>query len=82
MNFLLDCALDKVNDKMSLYNYSNGQLTNNLPDIDFMVLKSSRTSLNMRLLMLPRLFMVNKLHSSRPRSPTILKFMLKQLRTY
>ena len=46
MNFLLDCALDKVNDKMSLYNYSNGQLTNKLPDIEFRVLKSTRTSLN------------------------------------
>jgi hypothetical protein len=28
MNFLLDCALDKVNDKMSLYDYSNDQLAN------------------------------------------------------
>ena len=32
MNFLLDCALDKVNDEMSLYNYSNRQLTKKLPD--------------------------------------------------
>jgi hypothetical protein len=46
MNFLLDCALDKVNDKMSLYIYSNGQLANKLPDIGFMVLKSTRMSLN------------------------------------
>jgi hypothetical protein len=46
MNVLLDCALDKVNDKMSLYDYSNGQLTNKLPDIEFTVLKSTRTSLN------------------------------------
>jgi hypothetical protein len=46
MNFLLDCALDKVNDKVSLYDYSNGQLANILPDIEFMVLKSTRTSLN------------------------------------
>jgi hypothetical protein len=46
MNFLLHCALDKVNDEMSLYDYSNGQLANKLPDIDFMVLKSTRTSLN------------------------------------
>jgi hypothetical protein len=46
MNFLLDCALDKENDKMSLYNYSNGQLTNKLPDIEFRVLKSTRMSLN------------------------------------
>jgi hypothetical protein len=28
MNFLLDCALDKVNDEMSLYDNSNGQLAN------------------------------------------------------
>jgi hypothetical protein len=46
MNFLLDCALDKVNDKMSLYGYSNGQLANKLPNIEFTVLKSTRTSLN------------------------------------
>jgi hypothetical protein len=46
MNFLLDCALDKVNDKMSLYNYSNGQLAKKVPNIVFMVLKSTRTSLN------------------------------------
>ncbi len=46
MNFLLDCALDKVNDKMSLYHYSNGQLTDKLPDIEFTVLKSTRMSLN------------------------------------
>jgi hypothetical protein len=46
MNFLLYCALDKVNDKMSVYDYSNGQLANKLPDIGFMVLKSTRTSLN------------------------------------
>ncbi len=46
MNFLLDCALDKVKDKMSLYDYSNGQLAKKLPDIDFKVLKSTRTSLN------------------------------------
>jgi hypothetical protein len=46
MNFLLDCALGKVNDKMSLNDYSNGQLANKLPDIDFMVLKSTRMSLN------------------------------------
>ncbi len=46
INFHLDRALDKVNDKMSLYNYSNGQLANKLPDIGFMVLKSTRTSLN------------------------------------
>jgi hypothetical protein len=46
MNFLLDFALDKVNDEMSLYNYSNGQLANKLPAIDFMVLKSTRSSLN------------------------------------
>jgi hypothetical protein len=45
MNFLLDCALDKVNDKMSLYNYSNRQLENKLPDIGFTVSKSARTSL-------------------------------------
>jgi hypothetical protein len=46
MSFLLDCVLDKVNDKMSLYDYSNRQLANKLPDIGFMVLKSTRTSLN------------------------------------
>jgi hypothetical protein len=46
MNFLLDSALDKVNDKMSLYDYINGQLTNKLPVIEFTVLKSTRTSLN------------------------------------
>ncbi len=46
MNFLLDCALDKVNDEMPLYNYSNGPLTNKLPDIEFTVLKPTRTSLN------------------------------------
>jgi hypothetical protein len=46
MNFLLDCALDKVNDKMSLYNYSNGQPANKLPDIGFMGLKSTTTSFN------------------------------------
>ncbi len=44
MNFLLDCAFDKVNDEMSLYNYSNRQLAKKLPDIDFMVLKSTRTN--------------------------------------
>ncbi len=46
MNFLMDCALDKVNDKMSLYDYSNGQLTNKLPDIKFTVLTPTRTSLD------------------------------------
>jgi hypothetical protein len=46
MDFLLDCGLNKKNDKMSLYDYSNGQLANKLPDIDFMVLKSTRTRLN------------------------------------
>ncbi len=46
INFLLDCVLDKVNDKMSTYNYSNGQLANKSPDIYFMVLTSTRTSLN------------------------------------
>jgi hypothetical protein len=45
MNFLLNCALDKVYDKMSLYDYSNRQLANKVPDIDFMVLNSTRTSL-------------------------------------
>jgi hypothetical protein len=45
MNFLLDCALDKVNDEMSVYDYSYGQLTNKLPDIEFTVLKSTRLSL-------------------------------------
>jgi hypothetical protein len=49
MNFLLDCVLDKVNDEMSLYNYDIGQLTNKLPDIGFMVLKSTRTSLNNKI---------------------------------
>jgi hypothetical protein len=65
MNLLLDCALDKLNEKMSLYDYSNGQPANTLPQ---------GRALTMRLLMLPRLYMVNKLHSSRPRFPTILKF--------
>jgi hypothetical protein len=46
MNFLLDCVLNKVNVEISLYNYSNGQLPNKLPGIGFMVLKSTRTSLN------------------------------------
>jgi hypothetical protein len=46
MNFLLDCALDIVNDKMSMYDYSNGQLANKLPGIGFMVLKSARMSLD------------------------------------
>jgi hypothetical protein len=46
MNFLLDCALDNMNDKMSLYGYSNGQLTNKLPDIEFKVSKLTRTNLN------------------------------------
>jgi hypothetical protein len=46
VNFLLDCKLDKVNDEMSLYDYSNGQLANKLPDIEFTVLKSARISLN------------------------------------
>jgi hypothetical protein len=46
MNFLLDCALGKVNDEMSLYDYSNGQLANKLPDIGFMVLKLTRMGLN------------------------------------
>jgi hypothetical protein len=46
MNFRLDCALDKVNDEMSLQDYSNWQLANKLPDIGFMVLQSTRTSLN------------------------------------
>ena len=31
---------------MSLYDYSNGKLTNKLPDIEFPVLKPTRTSLN------------------------------------
>jgi hypothetical protein len=46
MNFLLDCAVDKVNSKMSLYNYCDGQLANKLPGTGLMVLKSTRTSLN------------------------------------
>jgi hypothetical protein len=46
MNFLSDCALDKVNAKMSLYDYSIKELADNLPDIECMVLKSTRTSLN------------------------------------
>jgi hypothetical protein len=50
MNFLLDCALDKVNDKMSLYDYSKGQLANKLPDIEFTVLKSTRSSLNTEII--------------------------------
>jgi hypothetical protein len=45
---------------MSLYNYSNGQQTNKLPHIEFTVLKSTRMSLNTRLLMLPKLYMVKK----------------------
>jgi hypothetical protein len=32
--------------------------------------------------MLSRLYMVKKIHSSRPRFPTIFKFILKLLRTY
>ncbi len=35
MNFLLDCVLDKMNDKICLYDYSIGQLTNKLPGIEF-----------------------------------------------
>ncbi len=67
---------DKVNDKIK--DYSNGQLANKLPDIEFTVLKSTSMSLIiLRLLILPRLY-----HSSRPRFPTIFKFILKQLRSY
>ncbi len=46
MNILFNCALDKVNDNMSLYNYSNGQLTNKLSNIEFTALKPTRKSLN------------------------------------
>jgi hypothetical protein len=82
MNFPLDCALDKVNEEMSLYDYSNGQLANKLPDIDFMVLKSTRTSLNNEIADVAKALHGEKIHSSRPRFPIILKFFLKQLRTY
>jgi hypothetical protein len=75
MNFLLDCALDKVNDKMSLYNYSNGQVANKLPDIEFKVLKSTMTSLNNEIADVAKALHGEKLHSSRPRFPTILKFI-------
>ena len=34
---------------MSLYDYSDGQLTNKLPDKRFTVLKSTRTSLNTKI---------------------------------
>jgi hypothetical protein len=78
MNFLLDCALDKVNDKMSLYDYSNGQLANKLPDIGSMVLKSTRTSLNNEIANFAKAQHGKKLHSSRPRFPIILKFFLKK----
>ncbi len=73
MNFLLDCALDKVNDKMSLYSYSNGQLANKLHDVGFMVLKSTRRSLNNEIADFAK-----ALHGEK----TTLKILLKQLRTY
>jgi hypothetical protein len=82
MNFLLDCALGKVNDKMSLYDYSNGQLANKLPYIEFTVLKSRRTSLYTEIADVAKALHGEKLHSSTPRFPTILKFILKQLRSY
>jgi hypothetical protein len=75
MNFLLGCALDKGNDKMSLYNYSNEQLTNKLTDIEFTVLKSTRMSLNTEIADVAKALHGEKLHSSRPRFPTILRFI-------
>ncbi len=38
--------MDKVNDTISFYDYSNGQLTTKLPDIEFTVLKPTRTRHN------------------------------------
>jgi hypothetical protein len=62
---------------MSLYNYSNGQPTNKLPDIEFTVLKPTRTSLDTEIADVAKALHGKKLHSSRPRFPTILKFILK-----
>jgi hypothetical protein len=80
MNFLLDCTLDKVNDKMSLYDYRNGQLANKVPDIGFMVLESTRAILNNEIADVAK-----AVHGEQT---TFLKakvshyLLLKQLRTY
>jgi hypothetical protein len=67
---------------MSLYDYSNGQLINELPDIEFTVLTPTSMSLNTEIADVAEALHGEKLHSSRPRFSTILKFILKQLRSY
>ncbi len=81
-NFLFYCALDKVNDKMSLYNYSNGQLTNKLPDIEFTVLKPTRMSLNTEIANVAKALHGEKTAFLKAKVSHNFEVHLKQLRSY